>query len=436
MFDEDAKVLAEMARAAVEWRPKAVDVRKDVLGDLDVLSEKLSREDAEQHPITVHRCCRECAFLNIDTCENFRPPRSRQTGKLSLLFRRLKGEKLRPSEGHSERRPGESIPIPRELQTSIYCEAWIEVELAKLLLMGNGPSGIAYSRRHPRVEIPRAGARGFAEHLAAVRRVEDSKQAESRSADDQEIEWPEMDGRLREVLMNVELRGNQEMWSEYQGHLFLMDWMSYINSMFDVLQQKPESPIGRFFKYVIETHGYFYRDKFAEAGERGARTFERVLGFLTNQSLELRETAIELLGAIYEHSYGKKPPEEPTDQAAWQEWAGREFGHAWTGARDIEAENPNALYVVSRDAFEQGIDSIRVNKLFTGLRKDPFFGDIPDDHLRVLIYFSFAMRQEAQSGLDLDKWLPEFCNQYKKGRLVIAQSRGKYVVSLGSTSSK
>lgn len=297
MLDVDAEELRRMVKEAVEWSPR---------DKLSKIEERISRENSRQHPVIVRKCCRQCIFLNPnDTCENFQSPKK-----------------------IPKRKTGEWIPIPPHLSESIYCEAWIDDQLTKLLLTGGGPSSIAYGRRHPNVEIPHNGLVGFAEHLASLSRKEALGRSDIANRGE-DIEWPEMDERLRAILLVVEQNGNEEMWSQYQGSLFLMGAVPYINSMLDRLLQKPDSQIARFFEYVIDVHGYHYRGMFSIAGEQGAKTYERIVGLLNHPSKTIQDIAIRLLQTIAEHSYGEKPPQGSTDPRVWMAWGEKEFPYYW-----------------------------------------------------------------------------------------------------------
>lgn len=297
MQEQQARALATKVKAATEWKPKE---------EPDVLLERLSKERFQRQPTSVRKCCQACIFLNPnDTCENFLPPKH-----------------------HSKRGPGEWIPIPRQLQGSICCDAWIEVELAKLLLMGSMPGGIAYSRRHPRIEIPPDGSKDFSKYFASLPRAEHPRKSQLFGRVEKETKWPEMDAGLKEILMAVERRGNEEMWSQYQGTLFMMGPVFYVNSILDRLIQKPDSPIKDFLYYVVDTHGYHYKAMFGMAGAKGAETFERIVKLLSDQSKILHDTAMKLLLAISKNS-PIQPPINSDDPDLWREWAKKEFQFSW-----------------------------------------------------------------------------------------------------------
>lgn len=57
------------------------------------------------------------------------------------------------------------INIPAEIAESIYCRAWKDEALVKLLNWGYKPEAIAYYRRHPILTIPWRGEKKFAKYL-------------------------------------------------------------------------------------------------------------------------------------------------------------------------------------------------------------------------------------------------------------------------------
>ncbi len=145
MVDADARKLIAMVNAAMEWSPNEMP---------DTVFEEQDKARSKLQPTVVEKCCGNCAFWNQDsTCENFQPPK-----------------------GLPKREEGEWIPISRELRWSIYCDAWIEFELAKLLLMGHSPGGITYSRRHPQLKIPPDGLKHFTKYLASIPRLKNIRQ--------------------------------------------------------------------------------------------------------------------------------------------------------------------------------------------------------------------------------------------------------------------
>lgn len=140
MLDKAAKLLDAAVRAAIAWAPKQ---------EPDIMLEDIGSKSAKLHPTVAQMTCGSCIFLNASgRCENFKAPR----GLPARQFR-------------------EDIPIARELCESMFCTAWLEVELAKLLLLGIDPSRIDYSRRHPEIVTPRDGAKTFAAYLASVPRM-------------------------------------------------------------------------------------------------------------------------------------------------------------------------------------------------------------------------------------------------------------------------
>jgi hypothetical protein len=298
MREQDALELAVRVKAATEWKPS------EEFGELE---ENISKERAQRQPTSARKCCRACIFLNAnDTCENFLSP-----GR------------------HPKREPGEWIPIPRQLQDSIYCEAWIEVELGRFLAQGMGPGGIAYSRRHPRIEIPPNGSRDFAAHFASLARKVSPVKFSLFGLGGKDAKWPEMDPGLKDILKTVERRGNEEMWSQYQGTLFMMGPVAYLNPMLDRLIQKPDSRIKDFLDYVIKTHGYHYNAMFGMAGAtKGGETFERIVTLLSDPSKDLRDIAMTLLQVLSKNS-SRKPTANLEDPEVWREWAKKEYEFAW-----------------------------------------------------------------------------------------------------------
>ena len=226
MINSDAKRLAQMVKKAKEWTPEHESDK--LLEETCKLLKRTSKENYDQ--IKVKKCCLECVFLNPnDTCENFKSP----------LFT-------------SKRRQGEWIPIPRNLAESMYCNAWVENQLAKLLVIGYSPSGISHNRLHPQIKVPWNGLLRFFKYLRSQRhgkRLTKHKKA----SDSYGLKWPEMDSRLKEILMNVEQRGNKEMWSQYQGTLFLMGPINYVDPILDCLLQNPHSQIA-----PAETDALYY----------------------------------------------------------------------------------------------------------------------------------------------------------------------------------
>ena len=293
MRDIDAQKLVEMVRESMEWSPKE---------EPDAMLEEINKQDFKRRPIVVKKCCRDCIYLNPNnTCENFRPPNSRP-----------------------DRETGEWIPLPRQLIDSMYCEAWIEVELAKLVLRGYKPGGIAYGRRQPQVEIPPSGLENFGRYFESIPQNEHPSEVKS-SGQGEDTEWPEMDARIKEILMIVEQKGNQGMWSQYQGNLFLLGGpISYIKPVLDRLEQKPDSPVKDFFLYVIKTHGSNYYGIFSGAGTNGVKTFDHILTLLNHPSKNIRDISVALLLAISKNSR-KKPPVDSTDPNLWRGWAREEF---------------------------------------------------------------------------------------------------------------
>jgi hypothetical protein len=299
-IQDNYEIIGKKVKDAIEWTPSHI---------VDKVSEISGKEEAAKNPLIVRKCCWECAFRNPnDTCENFQSP-----GKLP------------------KRQPSEWISIPRQLSESMYCESWIDAQLAKLLVVnGLYPENITYRRRHPKIEIPPNGIDNFAKHLASQHRQEarSNKNIENNVRD---IEWPIMDEGLKEILVSVEQNGNEKMWSQYQGKLLLMDPMPCINSILDCLDQKPTSQIAAFFRYVIHTHASFYYSWFSGAGEQGSKTYERILKLLNHQSNTIQEIGLELLNAVASNSYNSLGPKSKnsTDPNVWREWAKEDFRYSW-----------------------------------------------------------------------------------------------------------
>ena len=297
MREQDALELAARVKAAAEWKP--------VGDDIEVFMEKTDRERAERQPVTARKCCRACIFMNPnDTCENFLAP-GRQP----------------------KREEGEFIPIPRGMQDSLYCEAWIEVELGKLLLRGGGAGGIAYGRRHPRLEIPPKGAGDFAKYFATLSRAESKPKFSLFGLGSREPKWGDMDPGLKDILQTVERRGNDKMWSQYQGTLFLMGAPTYISPILDRLSQVPVSRIKDFLEYMIGVHGYHYSAMFGMAGTKGAEAFERIVKLLEQPTNPLHDLALKLLLAISKNSSNR--PSNQEDPNLWREWAKKEYQFSW-----------------------------------------------------------------------------------------------------------
>ncbi|MBN1263018.1 MAG: hypothetical protein JW991_01550 [Candidatus Pacebacteria bacterium] len=303
MINSDAKKLAQMVKKAKEWVPEH---------EFNKLLEK-TRKLLEESPnknygrIKVKKCCWECIFRNPnDTCENFISPM-----------------------GLRERQQSEWIPIPRDLAELMFCKAWIDKHLARLLLRGYRPSNISHDRLHPKIKLPWNGLWKFSKHLIAQRRGKQPTKHKNAS-DSQGIKWPEMNSRLKEILVNVGQGGNKEMWSQYQGTLFLMNHLEYIASILNCLLCNPNSRIAEFFQYVIETHGYHYRLKFGEDGATGSELYSHILKLLTHNSDVIRQMALSVLEAIAKGKHGQEEaPKGSSDPEAWKKWAKKEFKYSW-----------------------------------------------------------------------------------------------------------
>jgi hypothetical protein len=299
MLDTDAEKLQRMVKDAIQWVvPKGDWMEKD--------AEKFSKEDARRNPVTARKCCRQCIFLNPnDTCENFQS-----------------------TKGLPKREQGEWIPISRELSESIYCEAWTEAALAKLLMLGYGPSGIAYARRHPKVDTPHDGLKDFTRYLSSLSRQASSSQ-QSIVSHGEDIGWPTMNERLKTVLLNVERYDNREMWPEYGKVAHSLGCIYYVISMLHLLSRNPNSRIAGFFDYMIETDGYSYRYEFGAAKELGPRAYELIVRTLEHPSKVPQNIAAKLLQTIAKYSYSEKSPEGSTDPNVWREWGKTEFRYDW-----------------------------------------------------------------------------------------------------------
>lgn len=317
MLESDAEELRRKVAAVMEYDNAPKTGVQEILDQLQTKTPKT---------VAVKKCCQTCIFYNPnETCENY----------------------LSPLEKYP-RKPGDWARIPADQAPSVYCAAWIEAGLAKLLLQGYQPGGIPSQQRRPQVEVPENGLKLFAKLLEAQLPA-DPKKAEKGSGGGffsrlfgkpkaetppppVEEPWPEMDARLKEILVIVEERRNQEMWPQYRATLFAMDNIAYINSILDRLVQKPDANVAAFFEYVIDSHSYLYRLKFGDAKESGPKTFARILQLLENDSETVRKTALALLNGIARQKMAAaEPPKESMDPNLWREWARTEFANDWKG---------------------------------------------------------------------------------------------------------
>lgn len=291
MLESDATRIRELVREAIALEP--------------TMEDELHRDLTP--PESVTKCCATCIFYSQTDfgCENWRPPSS-----------------------VAPRSSPEWLSIPYELAPKLYCEGWIEVELAELLVQfRQHPKGISWHRRHPTIHTPPNGLAQFTEHLT-IRRVHPAAPVVQGGPPEQPMtDWPEIDARLRELLELVE-KGRKDRWHEYQLTL-LTDFgvPGYVPPILERLSQLPDSELGRFLDYCIETHAYHYKREFDNRNdpEWGYDAFKRILVALEDEREQLHSRALAVLHAIAnqgrEGENYDKAPLGSREPAEWLSWA-------------------------------------------------------------------------------------------------------------------